>query len=133
MTHLYTFKKHEKLKSRKLIDRLFSEGKKKFSHPLKLVYLIEPKPLNIDDWPLLFSVSVSKKKFKSAAKRNLIKRRIREAYRLNKAELQKKIQEKNTISLSLMFIYIEKEAYSFDQIEPSVKKILKHLLNEIDR
>jgi len=123
-----TLKKHERLKSKKLLDSLFVEGKSGFGHPVKVIYKIEPRTENV--WPLKFSVTVPKKKIKSAVKRNLVKRRIREAYRLNKASLQTTLFD-SEYQLYLMLIYIEKEPLQYSEIEKGVIKIINKLANAI--
>jgi len=128
MAKTYTLQKHERLKSKKLLDSLFAEGHKGFAYPLRLLYSIDECPEG--EWPLLFSVTVPKKKIKSAVTRNLVKRRIREAYRLNKIELQESLQESD-YRLSLMLIYIEREPKSYDQLDKAVKKLLKLLQDAI--
>jgi len=152
MTQKATLKKHERLKSKILLDSLFAEGKSLFSYPFKLVYRTQPYPpiaigashgstLNLDSetkakhqpWPLLFSVSVPKKKIKTAPKRNLIKRRVRESYRLNKAALQEQLLQDQKVIVSLMFIYIENEPKEYPVIEKAVIKLIKQLHNEINK
>jgi len=76
----FTYLKTEKLKSRKIIELLFSKGKSISKYPLRLVYI---KTDEVDE-KLLFGVSVSKRNFKNAVDRNYFKRVLRECYRLNK-------------------------------------------------
>lgn len=78
-----TYPNSEKLKSRKTIDLLFSEGKSIARFPLRLVYVAVPQM----DAPLKMGVSASKKHFKKAVDRNYVKRVLREVYRLNKQSL----------------------------------------------
>lgn len=74
-----TFRKSERLCSKKVIDALFAGGNKSFSaFPLRVVYMERPEPVS------QVLVSVSKRHFKHAVDRNRVKRQIREAYRLNK-------------------------------------------------
>jgi len=124
MTQKFTLKKHERLKSKKQIERLFKSSDSLLAHPIKLLYLKEE--LDDDSWPVKFSVSVPKRKVASAVKRNLIKRKIREAYRLNKLPLQEQVIKSNQ-KLSLMFIFIESEPTDFVTIEKSIIKILSKL------
>ena len=81
----YTFKKEERLKSKKLIDHLFKKGLVLHQYPFKVLYDFT------DDqdfkFPAKIAVSVSKKLFKKAVERNHIKRKILEAYRINKSIL----------------------------------------------
>ena len=98
----YTYPKNEKLKSKKLIDQLFSEGQSVSTFPLRLVYL----SITFDDTVLAKTgVSVSKKNFKNAVDRNRIKRLLREAYRLNKASFFNNLTTQHTF----MILYIGKE------------------------
>src|SRR5689334_16682334 len=109
MVKKFTLGKQERLKSRKLIDLLFKEGKTFNSFPFRVYYLC-PK-----DWKvqqpnsfLQFGVGVSTKNFKNASDRNRIKRLTREAYRLQKLPLQEVIQEKK-IPFAVFVIYTGKE------------------------
>ena len=142
MTPKATLKKHERLKSKILLDSLFADGQSNFSYPLKLIFKIQPytaAPLGStpdpttkhQPWPLLFSVSVPKKKVKSAPKRNLIKRRVRESYRLAKGDLQTYLLDDPKVIVSLMFIYIENEPKDYAVIEKAVVKLIKQLHNKI--
>ncbi len=78
----FTYSRVEKLKSKKLFEKLFAEGKSVTQFPLRMVYV---KTGDEQIVPFKTGVTVSKRKFKSAVKRNRIKRVLREAYRLNKA------------------------------------------------
>jgi ribonuclease P protein component len=105
----FTYPKEEKLKSKKSIELLFSEGKSVSKYPLRLVYadnIIEKEEL------IKFGVSVSKKYFKKAVDRNRLKRVLRECYRLNKHLLVDSIQK----PMSLMFFYQSKEVLSYQEI-----------------
>jgi len=118
----FTLKKHERLKSKKLIDELFTSGKSSFLYPIKLIYL----ELENLDAPLKMTVSVPKRHFKSAVDRNLIKRRLREAYRQNKTALESRLTESGR-QLVLMLIFVGKEEENYLKIETSVKKLLARL------
>nr|WP_309597295.1 ribonuclease P protein component [Flavobacterium davisii] len=86
---------YEKLKSRTLIDYLFTNGKSVSKYPLRLVFA-EVAELKNTRTNIQIGVSVSKKYFKKAVDRNYYKRVLREIYRLNKHELKGVISEKNT-------------------------------------
>ncbi|MBY0486802.1 MAG: ribonuclease P protein component [Flavobacteriaceae bacterium] len=104
----FTYPKREKLKSRKNIDLLFSEGKSVSKYPLRLVY----SPIIDSDEKLKFGVSVSKKHFKHAVDRNYFKRVLRECYRLNKHLIHDNLDKKYAI----MFFYQTKDRLSYQEI-----------------
>ncbi len=107
------FPKQERLTSKKIIEELFSKGSSVFLYPFRILYLASPAagPGNPQ---VLFSVS--KRNFKKAVDRNLIKRRMREAYRLHKSDLLKAAPgEKKPAYIA--FIYIAKEKISFEILE----------------
>tara|TARA_B110000285_G_scaffold91864_1_gene105192 strand:+ start:247 stop:624 length:378 start_codon:yes stop_codon:yes gene_type:complete len=112
-----TFPKHQKLKSRKDIKALFEEGKTVTKYPVKLLWL----PLGQQETKAGFAVA--KRNFKSAVTRNKIKRLMREAYRLQKQEIQE--QDKKTFTL--LFLYIGKDVASFKTIDKAVLGALKKL------
>ena len=111
--------KAEKLKSRKLIEQLFSRGRSVKAYPLIAVYL----PMEDAAGPHQMGVSVSKRRFKKAVDRNLMKKRIREAYRLNKQT----IAEPGSESYALMFIYVKNELVPFAEVEKCMRKLLVQL------
>jgi ribonuclease P protein component len=111
-----TFPKHQKLKSRKDIKALFEEGKIVTKYPVKLLWL----PLSQQDTRAGFAVA--KRNFKSAVTRNKIKRLMREAYRLQKQEIQ--VHDK---TFTLLFLYIGKDVASFKTIDKAVLGVLKKL------
>ena len=122
----FTFNKKEKLKSQKLIEKLFDEGKSVTVFPLRMLYL---KTTHHDGSTIKTGVSVSKRNFKKAVQRNRIKRLLREAYRLNKPEYFNNI----TTSYALMILYIGKEATDFDSINANLKLLLSAFLEKISK
>ena len=119
------FPKKEKLKSKKLIEKLFKDGKTLSNFPLKLIYLKVDVPV---DAKLKTGVAVPKKNFKSAVKRNRIKRLLREAYRLNK-HLVFNNSEGN---FAFLILYLGKEMPTYPEIEEGMQKILQKFLKKID-
>lgn len=119
MSQGYTFPERLRLKSRKQIGKLFEEPASRFSHPLLLKYRSNQDDsfFNLTDPQL--AISVSKRTFKRATDRNLLKRRIREAYRLHWSPYL------SGKPLSLMFIYIGKTKLSFLEIEKAMIRLLK--------
>jgi len=118
----FSLKKEERLCSRKTIERLFLEGESFFIFPLKVVYLKMALPVQ---YPVQAAFSVSKRNFKRAVRRNLLKRRMREAYRLNKESLY--IAFDNEEQLAVMFIYAGREEKEYELIEKSMKQALLKL------
>ncbi len=124
----YTFPKEEKLCSTKSIDRLFSSGQSFIAYPLRVVFYQEEA--NEDKAAVAIMVSVSKKKFKRAVRRNRVKRLIREAYRLNKAELLQLSRERNK-RLDIAFLYLKNELPAYAEIEKAIKKAIGILSGEL--
>lgn len=118
---MYTFEKIERLCSKSAIDRLFQSGQSKTVFPLKMVYLDSDFE---SPYPARVMFVVSKRKFKRANKRNLLKRRLREAYRLNKENLY---QELNSCKKDMAFLYLSHEELSYHEIEKRMKQLLTHL------
>ncbi len=117
----FSLKKQEILSSKKLIGELFNHGKSVYRYPLKFKYLVS-KDRQESDSSVLFSVTVPKRIIKTAVKRNLLKRRIREAYRLNKELLSAAVPA--NVQISFMIIYTSRDIESYHKIERSLKKIL---------
>ncbi len=116
----FTFKKAERLKSRKIIGRLFKEGQSFGAYPLRLVFLKIDEPQN--DMPVQFALSVPKRSFKSAVARNRIKRKVREAWRLNKHWLYKRLEGVEG-QFAFMVIYTGKEDFPYQEIEKAMRNI----------
>ena len=110
-----TFSKEERITHKRDIEKLFISGKKISIFPFDVRYCSEKK-----EYLNKILISVSKKKIKSAVKRNLIKRRIRESYRLNKKKL-------SNSGYSIAIIYVDYKILNFKEIDEFVKKILKNI------
>ena len=121
----FSFKKEERLCSKKIIDKLFFEGNSFLSYPLKIVF--QETSLRTK-YPAQAVFSVGKRSFKLAVHRNLIKRKIREAYRLNKSQLYRELGDKQ---LAIFFIFIGKDIPEYTQVETAMKKGIAKLLKEI--
>lgn len=119
----YTFSKQERLSWKRYIDLLFAKGQSFVAFPLRVVYF----PVEEDSLaPVSLLISVPKKKFKRAVKRNLIKRQVREAYRVHKYDLIDPLIEKKKQML-VAFLYLDKEIHSFASIEKAMVKALNVL------
>jgi ribonuclease P protein component len=122
-----TFGKSEKLKSRNVIQRLFEEGQSIQRYPIRLVYLPADE-MNRQN-PAQMAVSVPKKLIRKAVERNLLKRRIRESYRQQKASFYKHLTKKQT-KYYLMLIYTSEIVTDYQTIDRQVKKSLEILASK---
>lgn len=123
-----TFHRDEKLRSKKSIEELYQNGQSFICYPLRFVYNWSPLP-GLETKQVKVLISVPKRNFKKAVDRNLLKRRIREAYRLQKNGFYQQINTKLNISLSIGIHYVGKEIMFFDQIRESMKKGLNKIIN----
>ncbi|WP_296702939.1 ribonuclease P protein component [Algoriphagus sp.] len=121
----YKLPKSERLHAEKEIKELFNEGSSFFLYPFKVQFFV--KKGVVDGTPkVLFSVS--KKKIKKAVNRNFIKRRMKEAYRLNKQLISS--LEINGLTLGLIFVGSVK--MGFHEVETKIIQILKRLVKELN-
>jgi len=125
LTKQFTLGKKERLKSRKLIGELFSVGDNFPFSPFRIYYLF--CPLLSNSSVLQFGISVPSKNFKRAVDRNRIKRLTREAYRLQKKELQETLKEKK-LQLNIFLVYTAKEFSDFNTVKEKLKLILNRML-----
>lgn len=123
------FPKAEKLKSKKDIDFLFSEGAKVKAYPLMGVYGFKSESTGV---VANVGIAVPKKYVRKAVDRNLVKRRVREAYRLNNHELKNTLEGKGK-EINLMLIYTTPQILPYNQIEEKIKVILKRLNTEVEK
>ena len=119
-----SYSKKDKLKSKKLIEQLFVDGKSVSAFPLRLVFM--PAVFD-DDVMVKTDVSVSKRNFKTAVSRNRIKRLMRESYRLNKAVYFNNI----TTHYAFMILYIGKDIPTLAQVETRMNHLFEKFLNAV--
>lgn len=137
----YTFNKSEKLKSRKAIEELFRTGSSLSSPPFRLIYrMVNPttspafrlntSKTGLGTSPVLMTVAVPKKLIRKAVHRNLLKRRTREAYRLNKSSICN-LATKNNRHYELLFLYQAGEIVDYSIIRNSIQALLFRLAEKI--
>ena len=130
-TKRYTLGKEERLKSRKLIEQLFKEGKAYSVFPLRVIYVISVNPAGTCGHSLQAGFTVGTKYFKKAVDRNRIKRLLKEAYRLQKNDLHNKLLLDHK-SLKLFFIYTGKDKPGYELILVKTALAIKHFIKITD-
>ena len=120
----YTFKKDEKLKSRKIIEQLFKEGSSFSNFPFRILWKFN----DAGKAPVQTGFAVSSKHFKKAVDRNRIKRLMRESYRLQKNELQHQLRQRQK-QMAVFIIYVGNElpdyALIFDKMDHVLMRLIK--------
>ena len=119
----FTLNKAERLTSKRIFGDLIASGQSMVVFPFR-IYWKRQQP--VGESPVRIGFSVPKKKFKKATLRNLIRRRMREAYRKNKYILYDTIQSRNH-QLSVLFIYVADEAIDNPLIEEKIIVTLEKL------
>jgi len=125
----YSFKKEERLCHKKRISSLFAEGKGFTCYPFRIVW--RSTPLDVE-YPAQVAITVSKRSFKQAPKRNLLKRRIREIYRLNKHLLYSDLNERKA-QISFMIVYLPKTILKSAEMDTKLVKALRRIATEYDK
>lgn len=129
----YTLPRAERLRSLKAIRRMFDEGHSGFVYPFRYVSLVEAESAQLQvssSRRVEVMFSVPKKFHKRANRRNLLKRRTREAYRLHRDLLRERLQQQGT-TLRLALIYSTKECYTYKTISHAVQRILEQISQHV--
>ncbi|HEK20410.1 MULTISPECIES: ribonuclease P protein component [unclassified Mucilaginibacter] len=124
---MYTFKKEERLCNKKLINGLFHNGSSFLCYPFRVSWMYTAEE---QLYPVQVVFAVSKKRYKHAVDRNVVKRRMREAYRLNKHQILYQHLNDSGKRLILSVNYIGKEIAQYDFFEKKMVKLLAQLAAE---
>lgn len=117
---MYSLNKSERLCNKTLFEELIASNISFVKYPFRI--LVKESSVK-GEYPVRMAISVSKKRFKRAVKRNHIKRLAREAYRLNKPELYEHL--KTGITIDLLFIYLDSNLPEYSNTEKAVKSALR--------
>lgn len=124
-----TLSKEERIYSKKMIEALFQGGQSHAmsAYPLRVVYMLldagDEEPLDGTSLPqpsAKFLVSVPKRCFKRAVKRNLVKRQVREAYRKHKSLIADR-------AVAVAFVWLDTKLHSSKEVEARVVNLLKRM------
>ena len=124
---MFEFPKKQKLCNETEINEMFSNGKSFFIHPIRLIW---KKEVNSDAVAIKSIIVVPKKQLKLAADRNIVRRRMKEAYRLNKSTIENSLKNKGK-QLNIAIVYQNDKRLSYKVIEEKIKLILGRLREEI--
>lgn len=119
------FIKEERLCSKKRLSALFQNGSSFLFYPFRVTCL--SSPVLTQKMPVQVVIAVPKKRFKSSVDRNLIKRRIKEAYRLNKETHLYPFLNQDHQKIILAINYVGKEIHDFDFIAQKLLGTFKTL------
>ena len=122
-----TFRKGERLCSKKLIAELFNNGRSFYYYPFQVIWIRTSAGI---PFPAQVAVSVSKRSFKKAVDRNTIRRRIKEAWRKNKHILYEFLEKRET-RVVFIIIYKEQQIEDYSQIEKNIIGATRKLISEI--
>ncbi len=128
MSGEFTFGKKERLKSNLSIQELLKRGKTVSRFPLKIYWDFSPDPRQ--KYPVRAAISVPKRKFRRAVDRNLMKRRLREAYRLHKNILYGTLDQHQQ-KIQLIILLLSDEFIPYNQLEKEMHDILRQLVNKL--
>ena len=122
----FTLGKQERLKRKKLIEKLYLEGKSIKIFPLKMIYI---QTKHTSNYPAQVGVSVPKRNFKHAVDRNRLKRLMRESYRKNKYIVYDGLNKPYVFMIS----YLAKESWNYDVIVQKMQQLLIAFVDEIQK
>ena len=128
MSREFTLGKEERLKNNLSIQALLKHGKVVSRFPLKIYWDFSSDPQQ--KYPVRAAIGISKRKFKRAVDRNLMKRRLREAYRLNKYTLYDSL-DRHQQKIQLIILLLSDEFIPYDQLEKGLHELLRLMVNKL--
>lgn len=120
--------KFEKLCSRTMINNMFHGGKSAICYPLRAVFSVTDK----ESTPAQFLITVPKKKIRKAVNRVLLRRRIREAYRLNRNLLIPCLED-NDCSLKIAFVYLSDEIVDYGVVNEKMQALMNKISGMVSK
>ncbi|HBG40867.1 MAG TPA: ribonuclease P protein component [Porphyromonadaceae bacterium] len=119
----FTFNKEERVTGLKRIENLFANGQSFIAYPFRVIFVETDFPAST---PISMMVSIPKKRIRSAVGRNQMKRRLREAYRLNK-HLFDPLLIPGGLHLDIAFVYVKDDLSEFTDVQKSVQKAVRNI------
>ena len=119
----YKLNKSEKLRSRIAIDHLFDDGVSLMAFPLRAAFRLRLRGEN----PVQFLISIPKKRIRKAVNRVTLRRRTREAYRLNRNELLLAQLEQLDLGVDIAFVYLDSKPAPYSVINEKVTTLLTRI------
>ena len=119
-----TLGKQERLKSKKLIEKLYAEGDSVKTFPLRLMYV---QTAHTSEFPCQVGVSVAKRNYKLAVDRNRLKRLMRETYRLQKQIVYNNLDEPYVFMIS----FIGREEIKYENLYLKMEKLLTLFIDKV--
>lgn len=119
----FKLKKDEKLCSRTAVDLLFGEGKSLMAFPLRAAYRLRPR----GEHPVQFLISIPKKRIRHAVGRVTLRRRVREAYRLNRRELLQAPLGETAWGVDIAFVYLDSSLAPYSVINEKMISLLNRI------
>ena len=121
------FSKAERLCRKTVVEKLYAEGDSVAAYPLRAVYLtLEPEE---GEPTASILISVSKKRFRHAVDRNLAKRRLREAYRLNKHSFTEALEAHGT-RMAVAILYLDRQHHPYSHLQARMNKLLHAIIKK---
>ncbi len=119
----FKLKKDEKLCSRTAVDLLFGEGKSLMAFPLRAAYRLRPR----GEHPVQFLISIPKKRIRHAVGRVTLRRRVREAYRLNRRDLLQAPLGETGWGVDIAFVYLDSSLAPYSVINEKMISLLTRI------